>query len=239
MTRGENETLFTWDGLRLLREERGTNAITYFYEQGSHAPLARVDGRNSFAQGAIHSASASQQRVFYYHCNPAGLPEDMTNSEGEVVWRGRYSTWGKLVYEHTTRHAPAGFTQPLRMQGQYDDGATGLYYNTFRYYDADAGRFTAEDPIGLAGGDNLYQYAPNPLVWVDPLGLDGTYIDTEYEGPLYPGKERVQSGYAGGGGSISGHILLIGVAKKGGGVIGSDGKVLELPPLNRTQFCLC
>ena len=169
---GANETLFTWDGLRLLREERGTNAVTYFYEQGSHAPLARVDGRNSLAQGVIQSVSASQQRVFYYHCNPAGLPEDLTNSEGEVVWRGRYSTWGKLVYEHTTRHAPAGFTQPLRMQGQYDDGTTGLYYNTFRYYDADAGRFTAEDPIGLAGGDNLYQYAPNPLVWADPLGLE-------------------------------------------------------------------
>jgi RHS repeat-associated protein len=56
------------------------------------------------------------------------------------------------------------------MQGQYDDGDTGLYYNTFRYYDPDAGRFTAEDPIGLAGGDNLYQYAPNPLGWADPLG---------------------------------------------------------------------
>jgi RHS repeat-associated protein len=57
------------------------------------------------------------------------------------------------------------------MQGQYDDGKTGLYYNTFRYYDADAGRFTVEDPIGLSGGDNLYQYAPNPMVWTDPKGL--------------------------------------------------------------------
>nr|WP_310793628.1 RHS repeat-associated core domain-containing protein [Pectobacterium parmentieri] len=27
----------------------------------------------------------------------------------------------------------------------------------------------AQDPIGLAGGLNLYQYAPNPLGWVDPL----------------------------------------------------------------------
>ncbi|EFM2061330.1 hypothetical protein HCQ42_001698 [Escherichia coli] len=26
-------------------------------------------------------------------------------------------------------------------------------------------------PIGLAGGLNLYAYAPNPLVWIDPLGL--------------------------------------------------------------------
>uniref|UniRef100_UPI000375F2DF RHS repeat-associated core domain-containing protein n=1 Tax=Pantoea sp. A4 TaxID=1225184 RepID=UPI000375F2DF len=33
------------------------------------------------------------------------------------------------------------------------------------------GRFTTPDPIGVAGGFNLYQYAPNPNGWVDPLGL--------------------------------------------------------------------
>nr|WP_261288668.1 RHS repeat-associated core domain-containing protein [Serratia fonticola] len=33
------------------------------------------------------------------------------------------------------------------------------------------GRFTTQDPIGLLGGINLYRYAPNPLGWIDPLGL--------------------------------------------------------------------
>jgi hypothetical protein len=33
------------------------------------------------------------------------------------------------------------------------------------------GRFTQPDPIGLLGGFNLYQYAPNGLTWVDPWGL--------------------------------------------------------------------
>ncbi|EOT1579424.1 RHS repeat-associated core domain-containing protein [Escherichia coli] len=33
----------------------------------------------------------------------------------------------------------------------------------FRYYDPDCGRFTQPDPIGLAGGLNLYAYAPNPV----------------------------------------------------------------------------
>ncbi|MCH4245395.1 MAG: RHS repeat-associated core domain-containing protein [Acinetobacter gerneri] len=46
-----------------------------------------------------------------------------------------------------------------------------LHYNRFRYYDPDIGRFISHDPIGLLGGENHFQYAPNPVEWVDPLGL--------------------------------------------------------------------
>ncbi|MFG5912219.1 RHS repeat-associated core domain-containing protein, partial [Escherichia coli] len=64
-----------------------------------------------------------------------------------------------------------GVEQNLRYQGQYLDRETGLHYNLHRYYDPDVGRFMVTDPIGLRGGLNLYQYAPNPLGWIDPLGL--------------------------------------------------------------------
>nr|WP_312844888.1 RHS repeat-associated core domain-containing protein [Proteus mirabilis] len=30
-----------------------------------------------------------------------------------------------------------------------------MHYNTLRYYAPDLGRFTQQDPIGLAGGDKL------------------------------------------------------------------------------------
>jgi len=42
----------------------------------------------------------------------------------------------------------------------------------------------SQDPIGLAGGVNLYQYAPNLLSWVDPLGLTKCAPNkkTTYEG---------------------------------------------------------
>jgi len=56
--------------------------------------------------------------------------------------------------------------------GQPYDAETGLFYFRNRYYDGRTGRFTQEDPIGLAGGLNLYAYAANnPVSYTDPFGL--------------------------------------------------------------------
>ena len=64
--------------------------------------------------------------------------------------------------------------QPIRFQGQHFDEETGLHYNRFRYFDPDMGMFTTRDPIGLLGGNNVFQYAPNPTGWIDPFGLART-----------------------------------------------------------------
>ena len=50
--------------------------------------------------------------------------------------------------------------------------ATGQIYQRNRYYDPGSGRFTQEDPIGLAGGLNLYGFAGgDPVNFADPFGL--------------------------------------------------------------------
>ena len=61
--------------------------------------------------------------------------------------------------------------QPFRLQNQYADHETGLHYNFFRYYESDVGMFVNQDPIGLMGGTNFYQFSMNALGGVDPLGL--------------------------------------------------------------------
>jgi RHS repeat-associated protein len=51
-------------------------------------------------------------------------------------------------------------------------GETGLEYRRNRYYDPQQGRFTQEDPIGLAGGVNLYGFGNGDAVnSSDPFGL--------------------------------------------------------------------
>jgi RHS repeat-associated protein len=57
---------------------------------------------------------------------------------------------------------------PLRFQGQYFDEESGLHYNRYRYYEPESGRYISADPIGLAGGINLYAYVKNPLNYIDP-----------------------------------------------------------------------
>jgi RHS repeat-associated protein len=54
---------------------------------------------------------------------------------------------------------------------------SNLSYNRNRYYDPLTGRFTQEDPIGLAGGLNLYGFAKgDPVNFSDPFG-DSTYVN--------------------------------------------------------------
>lgn len=49
---------------------------------------------------------------------------------------------------------------------------TRTVYRRNRYYDPGSGRFTQEDPLGLAGGMNLYGFAGgDPVNFSDPFGL--------------------------------------------------------------------
>jgi RHS repeat-associated protein len=66
----------------------------------------------------------------------------------------------------------------VRLPGQYYDSETGLHYNYHRYYDPGTGRYLTPDPIGLAGGINLYAYVGgNPVNLIDPFGLSSVSFD--------------------------------------------------------------
>jgi RHS repeat-associated protein len=50
--------------------------------------------------------------------------------------------------------------------------ATGQMYKRNRYYDPQTGQFTQPDPIGIAGGLNVYGFAAgDPVSYSDPYGL--------------------------------------------------------------------
>ncbi|HFO7274846.1 TPA: RHS repeat-associated core domain-containing protein, partial [Escherichia coli] len=165
-----NRTKFLWDGMRLAQESRpeGTDSLYIYRDPGSYEPLARVD----------KAGKEGPNRILYFHTDVNGAPEEMTDSDGKIVWETGYQVWGNTIQEKDH----GGVEQNLRYQGQYLDRETGLHYNLHRYYDPDVGRFMVTDPIGLRGGLNLYAYAPNPLGWIDPLGLScGKIGKAEYK----------------------------------------------------------
>ena len=147
---------FLWQGLRMLREETPGQSILYLYEPGSYSPLARVD-----------QVEGEEQKVYYFHTDQIGTPLELTDSEGEIVWRASYRSWGSVE-----QLAVNEIEQNLRFQGQYLDNETGLHYNTFRHYDPEVGRYVSQDAIGLDGGLNLYRYGQNPIGWIDPWGWE-------------------------------------------------------------------
>lgn len=62
-------------------------------------------------------------------------------------------------------------SNPFRFSSEYYDAETGLVYYNYRDYDAKSGRWLSRDPIGEAGGYNLYRMINNaPLNGLDELG---------------------------------------------------------------------
>ncbi len=57
---------------------------------------------------------------YYMHSSLSGLPEALTNCEGEIVWQGQYSAWGHLQRQ-TRPTSTFNREQNLRFQGQYFD----------------------------------------------------------------------------------------------------------------------
>ncbi|EDH2661196.1 hypothetical protein GC675_20515 [Salmonella enterica] len=185
-----SRTDFVWEGFRLLQEnvqQQGWRTYLYDAEQ-PYTPVASVTGKGESRQ------------VWYYHTDVTGTPQEVTAADGTLVWAGYIRGFGENAADIS--NSGAYFHQPLRLPGQYFDDETGLHYNLFRYYAPECGRFVSQDPIGLKGGINLYQYAPNPIRWIDPLGLD--YTTWQIHSPGYG--DVVQKGlhfYAPGGVELS------------------------------------
>ncbi|EFB2165689.1 RHS repeat protein, partial [Escherichia coli] len=121
------------------------------------------------------------RKIHLYHCNHRGLPLALVSTEGATEWCAEYDEWGNLLNEEN----PHQLQQLIRLPGQQYDEESGLYYNRHRYYDPLQGRYITQDPIGLKGGWNFYQYPLDPVINVDPQGL----VDIN----LYPESDLIHS----------------------------------------------
>ncbi|WP_256735631.1 RHS repeat-associated core domain-containing protein [Pseudomonas sp. dw_612] len=188
-------TLYGWDGDNLAWESSPAQTdgapgrtVHYIFEPGTFVPVAQAvrhapinllgqpdySGEYSLDEDPLwnHKATVSAfDALAWYQCDHLGTPQELTDPQGNMAWTAQYKAWGQATEQRSEWARQHGVVNPIRFQGQYHDHETGLHYNRYRYYDPGVGRFVSQDPISFAGGTNFYQYASNPVIWIDPLGL--------------------------------------------------------------------
>ena len=162
-----------------------------------HVPYSII---NQDFYDRIEQAKIPLVQIYHYHCNHLSTPQELTNQDGDVIWLSYDRAWGgsfNNIYKPQFIDNWAineSELQPFKFQGQSLDIETGLHYNRFRYYDSDVGMFISRDPIGLLGGSNVFQYAPNPVMWIDPFGLAKTPTRTlQKNWENYVGSKHIHS----------------------------------------------
>jgi len=162
---------------RHLRVAKLSNvdSVHFLYDQAGHL-LAEADATTGQSLreylwlgnqplSVVTDVGTASPRTHYIHTDHLGTPKMITRDDKTVAWKPTLTPFGELASVAGT----LGFD--LRLPGQYSDAESDLYQNWHREIDPALGRYMQADPIGLAGGTNLYGYAyANPVSYTDPTG---------------------------------------------------------------------
>ena len=135
--------------------------------------------------GSLWGQDEAYPTINYVITDYLGRPRQVRDGETNALkWQFKPTAFGGQVDDSINNSIDSSkdssYELNVRFPGQYEDTETGLYYNHWRYYDQDTGRYLSADPLGLGGGENLYTYVnATPTHFIDPPGLllfafDGT-----------------------------------------------------------------
>jgi len=111
-------------------------------------------------------AATGPDALYWFINDHLGTPQKVVDADQAVVWGVSQAPFGDTTVSANT------LNNKFRFPGQYFDTEPGLHYNYHRYYDPSLGRYLRPDPIGLAGGLNLFSYAhQNSISLIDPDGM--------------------------------------------------------------------
>ncbi len=150
-----------WDDNRLAAERHpdGRLRIYVYVDVEALTPFLFLDYDSD-------TSAADSGRRYFIATDQIGTPVRVEDDKGQPVWLATVAPYGSTQLRNGSTIDFA-----LRFPGHYEDSELGLFYNRFRHYDPALGRYLQSDPMGIAGGTNLYAYASNPLTAVDVFGL--------------------------------------------------------------------
>lgn len=187
-------SVFDYDAtgqVRRIREYTGyalESDRTYVYVAGELAQvrdtrdqrLLRSIHGDGYVDYGFNADGKPVQNRFLMLRDQQGSAVGRMDQHGHLVERVDYDAWGRLMRRQL--RDPAGnwldtrdpnSDMPYGYAGYLRHPRSGLLFTRLRAYNPSLGRFTQKDPLGAAGGINLYAYAfNNPVNLVDLSGLD-------------------------------------------------------------------
>jgi RHS repeat-associated protein len=152
----QSESRPVLDGFLPLQVRGGSNGVISEYVWGLN--LGGGIG------GLLDLKQAGQNYSYLY--DGKGNVAALVDSGQAIVAAYTYDAFGNLMSE------AGSLSQPFKFSTKPYDDDTGLSYFGYRFYSPVLGRWMTQDPIGYAGGLNLYEYVGNnPVSWIDPKGL--------------------------------------------------------------------
>jgi RHS repeat-associated protein len=186
-----NQTLYAWDSRNRLTSISGPGINASFEYDALNRRIARTlngvtvryvhDGLQAFGEvtsagyvgvltslnidEALARYTASGARIFLTDILNSVLAQ--TGADRSILNYYEYSPYGEAAALGPDDGNSIQFTAR-------ENDRTGLYYYRSRHYDPVLKRFISEDPIGMAGGVNVYAYVEgDPVNLIDPLGWAG------------------------------------------------------------------
>ena len=144
------------------------------HRSGITASTASID-RRYFAQGEQRKNNNAWENYFYCRDHFGSIREVVKSvgTANTLVARYDYDSYGKRL----TQYEAPSYICDLRYTGHFTvpspvAGQTEMVLTNFRAYDPQLAIWLSADPLGEAGGLNLYAYCyGNPLNFYDPDGL--------------------------------------------------------------------
>ncbi len=124
---------------------------------------------SNFGRESSFSSDSGYVLHYYFNDGYGNVGQLVDSGSGNIVAHYEYDPFGNQI----TAAGPHVTTNPYRFSTKYSDSETGLFYYGYRYYSPKLGRWLVRDPLGEAGGNNLYTFVKNnPSYYWDYLGLD-------------------------------------------------------------------
>jgi RHS repeat-associated protein len=158
-TNGTPDRVYLWDQgqlLAVLNAVATTRLAEYAYRPGVDQPLAYIT-----------NGPPGLSDIRYFQTDQRGNVVGLTYSN-QASQHLLYDPWGTLEDSSGISLDETG----LGWKGLMLEPGTGLYYVRARWYDSQSRSFISEDPIGIAGGINVYAFGANdPVNYSDPAGM--------------------------------------------------------------------